>query len=163
MKLPFIQAGEIVTTHGVRGEVKVLPWSDGPDFLCEFERIRIEGKTYEIENCRIQKTCNLLKISGVDTVEDGQALRGKIVEVFREDVPEGLIFADELIGMEVISDGENLGKIADVLDYPGNKVYVVEGKHSYMIPAVKAFVLSTDMDENRMQVRLIEGMASDEN
>ena len=162
MKLPFIQAGEIVTTHGVRGEVKVLPWSDGPDFLCEFERIRIEGKTYEIENCRIQKTCNLLKISGVDTVEDGQALRGKIVEVFREDVPEGLIFADELIGMEVISDGENLGKIADVLDYPGNKVYVVEGKHSYMIPAVKQFVISTDLERNEMQVTIIEGMRTDE-
>ena len=51
----------------------------------------------------------------------------------------------------------------DVLDYPGNSVYVVKGKHEYMIPAVKEFILSTDMDANVMQVKVIEGMRSDEN
>lgn len=163
MKLEFIQAGEIVTTHGVRGEVKVLPWSDGPDFLCEFDRVRIAGKEYEVEGCRIQKNCNLLKLSGIDTVEAGQALRGKTVEIFRSDAPDDLIFADELIGMKVLNNGEEIGEIAEVLDMPGNSVYVVKGKYEYMIPAVKQFILSTDLEENVMQVSLIEGMRSDEN
>ena len=69
MKLQFIEAGEIVTTHGVKGEVKVLPWVDGPEILCEFDRCRIAGKEYEIVSCRVQKTCNLVKLSGVDTME----------------------------------------------------------------------------------------------
>ena len=90
-------------------------------------------------------------------------LRGKTVELYREDAPEGLIFAAELIGMEVEADGKPLGTIEDVLDYPGNAVYVVKGQYEYMIPAVKQFILSTDMDGNRMEVKLIEGMRSDEN
>ena len=127
MRLEFLQAGEIVTTHGVRGEMKVLPWVDSPDFLVDFDRVRIDGKAYCVESCRIQKTCNLLKLKGVDRVED------------------------------VL-----IGKVMDVLDYPGNKVYVVKGDYTYMIPAVKAFVISTDIDANRMEVKTIEGMRTDE-
>ena len=162
MKLEFIEAGEIVTTHGVRGEVKVLPWVDSPDVLCEFDRCRIGGVEYTIESCRIQKSCNLVKLSGIDTMEAAQAMRGKTIELFREDIDDEVIFAAELIGMEVFCEEDCIGKITDVLDYPGNSVYVVKGKYEYMIPAVKQFILSTDMEENRMQVQLIKGMRSDE-
>ena len=163
MKLKFVEAGEIVTTHGVKGEMKVLPWVDSPDILCEFDRCRIGGVEYTIEQCRIQKTCNLVKLSGIDTMEDAQLMRGKTLELYREDIDDEVIFAAELIGMEVYTDGEMIGKIKEVLDYPGNSVYVVKGKYEYMIPAVKAFILSTDVDANRMEVRLLEGMRSDEN
>ena len=162
MKLQFLEAGEIVTTHGVRGEMKVLPWADGPDFLLDFKRVRIGGAEYNVESCRIQKTCNLLKLQGVDTMEAAQAMRGKTVEIYRQDAPKDLIFAAELIGVEVFAEGQQIGKITDVLDYPGNKVYVVKGQYTYMIPAVKAFVLSTDLDANRMEVLVIEGMRTDE-
>ena len=163
MKLQYIEAGEIVTTHGVRGEVKVLTFLDAPEMLCEFDRCRIGGKEYEMEQVRVQKTCNLVKLSGVDTMEAAQALRGKMLELYREDIDDEVIFAAELIGVEVHAEGKCIGKIRDVLDYPGNSVYVVKGEYEYMIPAVKAFILSTDMEANRMEVRLIEGMRSDEN
>ena len=162
MRLPFIEAGEIVTTHGVRGEVKVLPWLDSPEMLCGFARCRVGGREYEIENCRVQKTCNLLKLAGVNTMEDGQALRGKAVELYRQDFPEGLIFAAELMGMDVFAEDRCIGKITDVRDYPGNSVYVVTGEHEYLIPAVKQFILDTDPEANVMRVALIEGMRSDE-
>ena len=162
MKLEFVKAGEIVTTHGVKGEVKVLPWLDSPEDLCDFERCRISGKEYIIESCRIQKTCNLVKLSGVDTMEAAQAMRGKVIELYRSDISDEVIFADELKGVEVFCEGERIGIIRDVLDYPGNSVYVVKGEYEYMIPAVKQFVLSTDVDANRMEVRLIQGMRSDE-
>ena len=162
MKLQFIEAGEIVTTHGLKGEMKILPWVDGPDILCEFDRCRIGGAEYKIETCRVQKSCNLLKVKGIDTVEAAQAMRGKTVELFREDIDADVIFAAELIGMDVVCKGEPLGKITDVLDYPGNSVYVVTGEHEYMIPAVKQFILSTDLDANVMEVAIIEGMRSDE-
>ena len=163
MKLQFVEAGEIVTTHGVKGEVKVMPWVDGPEILCEFDRCRIAGKEYEIVSCRIQKSCNLVKLSGVDTMEAAQAMRGKVIELYREDIDDEVIFAAELIGVEVYADGTLLGKITDVLDYPGNSGYVVTGEHEYMIPAVKQFILSTDLETNTMQVKIIEGMRSDEN
>ena len=163
MKLQFIEAGEIVTTHGLKGEMKVLTWLDDPEMLCEFDRCRISGKEYNIETCRVQKTCNLLKVEGIDTMEAAQAMRGKTVELYREDIDDEVIFAAELHGVEVFADGKNIGKIVDVLDYPGNSVYVVKGKYEYMIPAVSAFILSTDVEGNRMEVKLIEGMGSDEN
>ena len=163
MKLQFLEAGEIVTTHGVRGEVKVLPWADSPEFLLDFNRVLIGTVEYKIEQCRVQKSCNLVKLSGVDTMEDAQLLRGKVLKVYRADAPEGLIFAAELMGVEVYAENELIGTVEDVLDYPGNKVYVIKGEHSYMIPAVRQFVLSTDLDANRMDVKLIEGMRTDEN
>ena len=162
MKLQYIDAGEIVNTHGIKGEVKVLPWVDDPEVLCEFDRVRINGKEYEMESCRIQKTCNLVKLKGIDTMEAAMLLRGKTVQLYREDIDDEVIFAAELIGVEVFCEDAPIGKIVDVLDYPGNSVYVVRGKYEYMIPAVKEFVLSTDMEANRMQVKLIEGMRSDE-
>ncbi len=162
MRKSFIDAGEIVTTHGVRGEAKVLPWLDAPEMLCEFERCRIDGKEYKIESCRVQKTCNLLKLKGIDTMEAAQAMRGKTVQLYREDISEDVIFGDELIGVEVFCESGKIGEITEVLDYPGNSVYVIN-KGEYMIPAVKEFVLSTDIDKNEMHVKLIEGMRSDEN
>ena len=162
MKLPYIEAGEIVTTHGVRGDVKVLSWLDSPEMLCEFDRCRISGREYVMDSVRVQKTCNLVKLQGVDTMEDAQKLRGKTMELYREDISDELIFASELVDVEVYADGACIGKIKEVLDYPGNSVYVVQGEREYLIPAVKEFILSTDLERNQMQVKLLKGMASDE-
>lgn len=161
MKLPFIEAGEIVNTHGVRGEVKLLPWLDSPESMCAFHRCRIGKQDYSILSCRVQNTCNLMRLEEVDTMEKAQALRGKTVEIYREDVEDGVIFAAELIGMQVYSQGNLIGELIQVLDYPGNQVYVVKGEREYMIPAVKAFILSTDLEKNEMQVTLLEGMQTD--
>ena len=162
MKLPYIEAGEIVTTHGVRGEIKLLSWLDSPEMLCEFDRCRISGREYVMDSVRVQKTCNLVKLRGVDTMEDAQKLRGKTMELYREDISDNLIFASELVHVEVYADGACIGKIKEVLDYPGNSVYVVQGEREYLIPAVKEFILSTDLERNQMQVKLLKGMASDE-
>lgn len=162
MRLPYIEAGEIVTTHGVRGEVKVLSWLDSPEMLCEFDRCRISGREYVMDSVRVQKTCNLVKLRGVDTMEDAQKLRGKTMELYREDISDELIFASELVDVEVYADGACIGKIKEVLDYPGNSVYVVQGEREYLIPALKEFILSTDLERNQMQVKLLKGMASDE-
>lgn len=161
MRLPFIEAGEIVNTHGVRGEVKMLTWLDSPESMLPFSRCRIAGKPYDIVSCRVQGTCNLLKLKNVDTMELAQALRGKKVEIFREDVKGDVIFAGELTGMEVYAQGKKIGTLTQVLDYPGNQVYVVAGTREYMIPAVKEFILGTSLEENRMDVKLLEGMETD--
>ena len=130
--------------------------------LCEFDRCRIDGREYVMDTVRVQKTCNLVKLRGVDTMEDAQKLRGKTMELYREDISDELIFAAELVDVEVFADGASIGRIKEVLDYPGNSVYVVQGEREYLIPAVKEFILSTDLEKNQMQVKLLKGMASDE-
>lgn len=163
MILPFIEAGEIVTTHGVRGEIKVLPYLDSPEMLLGYRRCLVGEMPYRIRAVRVQKGCNLVKLDGVDTMEAAQALRGQVIKLYRGDIAPELIFAAELIGVEVFSGEDFIGKITDVLDYPGNSVYVIQGEREYLIPAVKEYILHTDLKENRMEVKLIEGMASDEN
>ena len=126
------------------------------------------GHTFkQADAIRLSRMENIILVcghyEGIDTMEAAQAMRGRVVELYREDIDDEVIFAAELIGVEVYAAGENIGKIVEVLDYPGNSVYVVKGKYEYMIPAVKAFILNTDMEANRMEVRLLEGMRSDEN
>ena len=162
MQKQYMETGEIVSTHGIHGEVKVYPWADGPEFLLEFDEFRIGGRLYEVENARIQKTCVLLKLKGVDTVEEAMTLKGKVVEFDRTDVEleEGWFIAD-LIGLRVLENGAEIGTIKDVLQYPGNDVWIVRGKHEYMIPSVAEFVKEVHIEEGYAVVQLIEGMAVD--
>ena len=159
----YLQAGTIVSTHGVRGAFKVLPWADGPEFLTLFDRVFLKGREYEVEAASIQKTCVLMKLRGIDTMEAAQALRNTVVEVNRDDVEleEGTYFITDLIGLPVLADGQEIGKVKEILTMPGNDVYVVQGAHSYMIPGVKEFLLETNLVEGFIRVKLIEGMQTD--
>lgn len=163
MKQRYLEAGQIVSTHGIRGELKVLPWADGPEFLTLFDRIYLKGREYALESARVQKTCVLLKLQGVDTVEAAQTLRDAVVQVNREDVEleEGTYFIADLIGLSVLDGERKVGVIREILTMPGNDVYVVQGEHTYMIPAVKEFLLETNLDQGYVRVKLIEGMQTD--
>ena len=156
----YLEAGTIVSTHGVHGEVKVLPWADGPEFLTLFDRVFLGGKEYTVSSARVQKTCVLLKLQGVDTVEAAQALRNAVVRVNREDVEleEGTWFIADLVGLKVLQEETELGVIKEVLTLPGNDVFVVEGRPGYMIPNVKEFVQEINPEAGFIRVRLIEGM-----
>lgn len=160
----FLPAGEIVNTHGIRGEVRVMPWADSPDFLLDFKVFYLDEKPMKVVSSRVQKTCVLVKFKGIDTVEAATALRGKTLSIDRSDVKleEGAVFVQDLLGMAVYDqNGEKLGAIKDVLTMPKNDVYVVQGKHEYMIPAVKEYVTKIDVKNARMDVIIIEGMQTD--
>lgn len=158
----FIEAGQVVNTHGIRGEVKIQPWSDTPDFLCGFDTIYLGDRPYELLSARVHKSCLIASLKGVEDVNSAMLLKGKIVTVDREDVelPEGRHFIVDLIGLEVrdVDSGEVLGRLSDVLDLPANQVYVVKGKQEHMIPAVDEFILETNVEGGYIKVRLLEGM-----
>ena len=160
----YLETGEVVTTHGVRGELKVYPWADSPDFLLRFRSFMIDGNEYKVESCRVQGTCVLLKLKGIDSIEAASPLIHKTVYFKRKGVkPEKGYFIADLIGLDVRANGESIGKLKDVLQYPGNDVWVVRGKKEYLIPSVPAFILKVDIDAGYAEVNLLEGMASDEN
>ncbi len=166
MKSRFLDAGEIVGTHGIRGEVKILPWADGPEFLQEFQTLYLDGEARAVESCRVHKSLLLVKLQGVDSVEAAQRLRGRVVQIDRESVTlaEGTVFIADLIGLPVYAGGERLGALKEVLTLPANDVYVVEGGgRRWMIPAVSEFLERVDVEAGESHVRLIEGLESDAN
>lgn len=166
MKKQFLEAGKIVNTHGVMGEVKIVPWCDSPEFLCQFDTFYIDGAPVRVISARPHKTCVLARLEGVNDVNAAMVLKGKMLEIDRTGVelPDGRHFIADLIGLEVrdAESGAVLGKIVEVLTPPAHEVYVVKGgAHSYMIPAVDAFLKETNLEEGYVRVQLIEGMESD--
>lgn len=159
--MEFIEAGKIVNTHSVYGELKVQPWSDTDDFLCDFDVIYIDKKPFEVERARVHKNCVLLKLADINSINDAQKYRNKLVYVDRDEVElsDGEYFIADLEGLTVIdADETELGKIVEVITLPSNDVYVIHGKHEYMIPAVEEFIRDVDLDAGIMYVSTIPGM-----
>ena len=166
MAKQYLEAGEIVNTHGIRGEVKIVPWCDSPEFLCKFGTLYIDQKPVRVLSSRVHKQNVLATLEGVDNVDAAMLLKGKEVWIDRDDatLPEGRHFIADLIGLEVrdAESGAVLGSVAEVLTPPAHEVYVVKGgEHEYMIPAVDAFLAETNVEGGYIRVRLIEGLESD--
>ena len=167
MKLETINVGRIVNAHGIRGEVRVQPRDGDPYFLTEFDTFYIDGKPVTPTANHVHKSLVLMKLPGVDDMNAALTWKDKVLYIRREDakLPPDEYFDDELLGLEVYNTetGALLGELVAVDPYPAHKVYTVKGKKEYLIPAVKgAFIASLDMDANRMEVHVWEGMATDE-
>ena len=167
MKLETIKVGRIVNAHGIRGEVRVQPRDGDPAFLTRFKTFYIDGQPVSPTANHVHKSLVLMKFPGVDDMNAALTYKDKDLYIRRADarLPEGECFDDELLGMEVYDEanGSLLGKITQVETYPASKVYTVKGAREYLIPAVKdAFIRSVDLDANRMEVHVWEGMATDE-
>ena len=164
MKKEYLEAGKIVTTHGIRGEVKIMPYCDSAELLCEFERLFI-GKNKDevyIERSRPFKNMVIAKIEGVDTPEAAEKLRNKLLYMHRDDLElgEDTYFISDLIGLEVrdADSGFVYGAIADVLETGANDVYVIKGDREYLVPAIADVVVSTDIDGGLMTIRPLDGL-----
>ena len=98
----YLEAGKIVSVFGIKGEIKVQPWCDGPEFLCGFDTLYYKsGTPVEIERSRVAKNIVVMKVKGVDTVEEAQKLRNRVLYIDRDDVEldEGCYFVQDLIGL----------------------------------------------------------------
>ena len=167
MKLEIINVGRIVGAHGIRGEVRVQPRDGDPAFLTQFSTFLLKGRPVSPTANHVHKSLVLMKFPGVDDMNAALALRDQELYIRRADarLPEGGCFDDELLGLAVVDeDGTPLGELTAVENYPAHKVYTVRGQREYLIPAVPgAFIQSVDLEQNRMEVHVWEGMASDEN
>ena len=167
MRMETIRIGRIVNAHGIRGEVRVQPINQDPAFLTAFKTFYLDGKPLRPTANHVHKSLVLMKFPGVDDMNAALALKEKVLYIRREDAPlkDGQCFDEELLDMEVYNadTGALLGRIVKVEDYPAHKVYTVRGEHEYLIPAVpEVFIRSADLDANRMEVHILEGMATDE-
>ena len=167
MKLEMIKIGRIVNAHGIHGEVRVQPRDGDPAFLTRFKTFYIDGQPVSPTANHVHKSLVLMKFPGVEDMNAALTYKDKDLYIRRADarLPEGAYFDDELLGMGVFdaATGEELGKLTAVENYPAHKVYTVKGRREYLIPAVKdVFIKSVDLDRDRMEVQVWEGMASDE-
>lgn len=161
----FLEIGKIVSTRGIKGEVRVQPWSDSPDFLCEFDTLYLdEGKkAIEIERSFVQKNVVVMKLKGVDTVEKAQDMRNKILFMDRNDVElcEGSYFVQDLLGLMVIDadNNEEIGSLCDVTETGANDVYHIKsGEKEYLIPAIPDVIEKIDLDGGKMYIHKMKGL-----
>ena len=168
MELTMIRAGRIVNTHGVRGEVKVLPEGVEPELLLDCTALYVDGAPMAPAARRVHKGCLLVKLKGIDDMDAALALKGKTVSIRRGDVklPEGSFFDEELVGLAArdAETGEDLGKIEEVLSYPAHKVYVLRGgRDEFLVPAVPAFIAGIDLAAGTVDIHMMEGLGTHEN
>ncbi len=166
MKKQFLEIGKIVNVHGLNGTVKVMPWCDSAEFLCEFETL-YRGSQHvpmQIERASVQKNMALVKFEGIDTPEAANALRNTVLYMNRADVEldDETHFVQDLIGMAVVDadSGSEYGKLRDVLQTGANDVYEVAAPdgRTLLVPVIPQVVLKIDDAADRIVIRPLEGL-----
>lgn len=165
----YLEIGKIVSTHGLRGELRVDPWCDSPQFLCQFKTLYLKkGETKLSVSSRPHKTIAIVKAKGIDTIEEAEKLRGRILYINRSDarLAPGEYFIQDLMGLDVIDidTSKSYGKITDVLKTGANDVYQVtdEKKKDYLIPVIDDVVKEIDINGGKVLIKPLKGIFDDE-
>ena len=169
----FLELGQIVGTHGVRGEMRLNPWTDSPDFVKQFKTVYYDNtgrNPVKVVSARTHGNIVLIKLDGIDSVDAASAMRNRIIYMRRSDakLKAGTYFIEELIGCEVFDsedDTKKYGVISDVSETGANDVWHItdEKGAEYLIPAIKEIVIKTDVEENRVVIKPMKGIFDDEN
>ena len=166
----YLETGKIVGTHGVKGMVRVQPWSDSGEFLTNFKYFYLDKNgenKIKAEAVRPHGNVVLIAFKGVETIEDAEKLRGRVIYLDRKDIklPEGRYFIDDLVGCSVTDADTNkhLGTLTDVSATGANDVWHItsEGKE-YLVPAIDQVIVSVDVENSAVVIRPLKGIFDDE-
>lgn len=166
----YLEAGKILGTHGVKGEMRVAPWCDSAEFLSQFKTLYFEKgkKKVNVLSARVHKKQLLVMLEGVGSVEQADVLRDKILYFNRDDatLPEGRYFMEDLLGMGVYDADSFIyyGTISQIMRTGANDVYQVTAQNhkNYLIPAISSVISDINMEKNKMLIRPIEGIFENE-
>lgn len=164
----FMEIGQIVNTNGIKGVLKVVPFTDDITRFEKLKTIYIEKdnklEEYTIEQVRYNKNTVLLKFKGIDDINTAEKYKNAYLKIDRKDaieLPEDTYFIVDLIGLEVLTEeGDLLGSLVDVFPTGSNDVYVVKndlGKQ-ILLPAIGEVIKQVDITNKKMVVKLIEGL-----
>ena len=163
--MEYIVVGKIVNTHGIRGEIKIYPYTDDIERFSNLKNVFIgqEKLSVEITNVKYHKNMILLKLKEFDNINEVIKFKEELVFIHEEDKVElskDNYFIYELIDCNVFdTDGNSLGYVKDVLQNSSNDIYVIKDKEKeYLIPAVKQFIKEVNISEKRIVIDPIEGM-----
>lgn len=162
-----LEIGQIVNTFGIKGELKVTPFTDDINRFDDLEKVyvktRKDEKLYKVENVRYHKNMVLLKLEGIENPEQAELLKNSYLEIDREDaipLEEGQYFIVDLIGLEVYTDeGKLLGKVDDIYNTGANDIYVIKDElgKQILLPGIKEVIKEVKLDD-RIIVHLIPGL-----
>lgn len=164
----FLVVGQVGKPHGVRGDVRVVPYTDDPERFTWLEEVyigQIDSPAVSVEYARFHKDWVLLKLAGYDDRNAAEKLRGQLL-LIREDqaiaLEEDEYFLFQLIGLTVVSeDGERLGELEEVIETGANNVFVVRGQRGeILIPDTTEVVREINFDLSQIVVRLLPGLLS---
>ena len=169
MEKRFLECGKFVGVHGLRGEVKLLPWGNDFGEICEFETLFLEKgeKEITIERARVQKNVVVLKLAGIDTIEAAERLKGKVVYIDREQdsLEEGQFYIQDIMGIKVVDiDTEEIyGVLDDVSETGAHDVYYIKcaDGSTKLIPAIPDVVIHISMEDDKMSIRPLKGLFDD--
>ena len=164
----LLEIGQIVNSYGIKGFLKVVPFTDNVKRFDDLKTIYIEKNKklseIEIEEVKYHKNLVLLKLKGIDDINDTLEFKNCYIKIDRKDaveLPEDTYFIVDLIDMDVTTDeGENLGKIVDVFPTGSNDVYVVKDElgKQILLPAIGEVIKNVNILEKKMTVKLIAGL-----
>ncbi|GAA0122115.1 MAG: 16S rRNA processing protein RimM [Clostridium argentinense] len=153
----FMSIGQITKPHGVRGEVKVFSLTDSLEEFTTLKKVYIDGVEKKITSCKLQSDRAILKIEGIDSMDEAEKYRNKYLKIHREDakeLPEDSYYVADLIDCKVFdTEGEELGTVYDVIETGSNDVYWVKGKKEVLIPALKEIVVKVDIENNEIIIK----------
>ncbi len=170
--IEYLQIGKIVNTHGVKGEIKLIPLTDDPHRFDDLDWVYVEKnnarKKHFIKDVKYVKGSVILKLSDIETVEDAEMLRESFILVDRSNavkLPKNSYFICDILGCTVIDEKSVvLGELVDVLQTGGNDVYIVKndsGKE-LLIPALKSVVRAISLEQKRIDITVPKGLFEDE-
>ena len=170
MSKEYLEAGKIVGTHGIKGEMRLKPWSDDASFLKGFQTVYTDAagkQAFKLLGARAHGNVTLVRIEGVESIEQAEEMRGKILYIKKDEahLPAGTYFIDDIIGLTVIDEqnGETLGTVADVEQYPANDVWHIRnGEKQYLIPNIPPVVKKVDIDGGKVYIYKMKGLFEDE-
>ena len=168
MKQEYFEIGQIVNTFGIKGIVKVNAYTDDPLEFANLKTILIEKNKklleFEIEEAKLHKNQVLLKIKGIDDINEAEKYRGCFIKIPREKakkLPKDTYFIADLIGLQVYTDsGELLGKVDDIYNSVSEDIYVVKDElgKQILLPGIKDVIKQIDVDNEKIIVHLIDGL-----
>ncbi len=167
----YLEIGQVGTTHGVRGEVRLNPWCDGPEFVKKFKTLYRDDKGQQplkVVACRPHGNVAIVKFEGISSIEQASALKGAVLYMKRADVnlPEGKWFISELIGCTVLDADDNsicYGTIENVEPVVANDIWYINTPNGQVIiPAIKDVVIKCDVADNKVYIRPLRGLFDNE-
>ena len=159
-----IKLGKITAPQGIKGEVRVYPYTDELTRFSEIEAVLLDGQKRKIQNARYMKNMAVLKLEGVDDRNMAESLRNKELLLAKEDLweqPEDTYFIDDLVGCTVVSeDGAAVGMLKSIISRPAQDLYEIERADgsTFLLPAVKEFIKNVDLDNKTITIHLINGL-----
>ena len=166
--MDLLEVGKIVNTHGLRGEVKVVPWTDYPEVFEDIETVYIKKKSdferLDIAGIKYQKNNLIIRFAQLKDINEAEKYKNRVLYAERAslgELPEGVYYIADLIGLDVVKeDGEKVGIISDVFNTGSNDIYDEkrEGQKNLLLPVIDDVVLNIDVENKKVTVRMMEGL-----